>query len=234
MRVTNPYDFRPALLYAATTDSQIPWEWITQSRSPELFMTERERVEVLLKAVNGESVAVREWSRLCGAPLKGGPLILEGSSWNDQRVPLVAQARQALRAALEGFVREPDAAAPEILANAAVISDGRVLRVMELSEDGVPRDRVIAHSIGAALIFALSIALDRDRPYRRLLRQCEWPECGRFAFVTPPELRGQPPNFYCSGEHRLSHRREQSRQRQAAYRAGVSVGKFRKMRRRKP
>lgn len=227
-------DFRPTLLLAATTDSMIPWEWIGESRNPEFYMSERERAEMLLGAANGESFPVREWSRICGAPLTGGPLHVEGSSWSHwsgQLVALVEQARLPLRAALTALIREPDTAVPEIFANAAAITDGRVLRVMEIAENGAVRDRVIAHSIGAALIFALSLFL--DAAYRRLLRQCEWPTCGNFAFGSPPKTRGQPAKFYCSKEHRMNHQREQSRQRQAAHRAGVPVRKFRKMRRRK-
>ncbi len=241
--VTDPYDFRAVVLYAGATDSMIPWDWISQSKGFGTFMTEHERVEMLLDAVNGERLLVKEWTRLCGAPLKGAIEVVpptEGSStwvWEEQRVPLIQQARDSLREALEGILREPEKAVPEITENVAKIVDGRVIRVTEISELGVPRDRMIAHSIGAALIFALTLVLDDGRPYRRLLRQCALPACGRFALGTPPKTRGMPSNFYCSDEHRRTHRRQQATERQAAYRAGLPVAlmRLRKLRsKRKP
>jgi hypothetical protein len=227
MPVTNKYDFRPAMLYACTTESLIPWEWISESRNSGPFMSERERADLLLNAVNGDWLRVREWARFCGAPLSNlkFQISVEGSSWDDQKVPLVDQARDPLRATLEAVMREPETAIP-IEKSAAAITDGRVIRITEVSEHGVPRDRIIAHSIGPALIFALGLILDPDKPYRRLLRQCAM--CKRFAFGPPPETRGQPPNYYCSDEHRDTHRRQQNRERQAARRAGLGVERFRK------
>ncbi|MGH9644843.1 MAG: hypothetical protein ACRD3Q_20765 [Terriglobales bacterium] len=234
-RAINKYDFRPWLLYGATTQTLIPWEWISESRDSETFMNENERAKALLRAVNGDSLTVEEWHRFCGARLQGGLLRMEamGSNWERQRVPLIDEAKLPLRAALEAAMREAETAISEIQRNSSVITDSRVLRVLELSKDGVPRDRVIAHSIGPALIFALSIIVDRDKPYRRLLRQCEWPSCGNFAFDSPPETPGQPPNYYCSDKHQLNHRRERAKERQAAHRAGVSVEAFRSRARRR-
>jgi hypothetical protein len=271
MPVTNKHDFRPWLLYASTTESMIPWDWLAESRDSAPCLSERERTEMLLQAVNGDWIPFREWTRLCGAPLKNPMLRQEGGRvpagkkpipmggigpfpgadpvavtpptptpagtggryngpWDEQWIPLVGEAREPLRAALQALIREPETAVPEIAKNITSISSGRVLRVTEISERGVLRDRVIAHSIGAALIFALGLILDPHKPYRRQLRQCALPapECGRFAFGDPPQTRGQPPNFYCSDEHRGKHRKQQNSERAAASRAGVSVEKYRK------
>jgi hypothetical protein len=230
MSVTK-HDFVPALLYASTTESLIPWDWISESRSAGLFMAERERAQTLLRAVNGDSLPVREWGRFCGAPLNN-PMFrvsVEGSSLDDLRVALLDQAKNPLRAALEAVIHDPEAAIPEIGRNAAAITDGRVVRITEISEHGVLRERVIAHSIGSALIFALALVIDLGKPYRKALRQCALPACSRFALGDPPETRGQPPNFYCpKTDHRVSHRRQQASERQAARRSGVTVRTFRK------
>jgi hypothetical protein len=229
MNVTR-HDFRPALLYAAATDTLIPWDWITTSRDSAPFMVERERVRMLLDAVNGEWIQVNDWSRLCGARLDGGPIRVDSSSWkawSAQRIPLVEEARRPLRAALEGLLRDPENAVPEVRANILSITDGRVISIREVSHDGVQRDRVIAHSIGAALIFSLGLVFDPGKPYRRELRQCALPRCGKFALGKPSERRGQPANFYCLHDHRSEYRKQQNRERAAASRAGVSVERYR-------
>ena len=224
----DPYDFRPTLLYQARTDA-ISWAAISGARSPDLYMGEKERVEMLLSAANGESFLVHDWHRFCGARLTGGPIHVDESSssvWEKQRVPLVEEARVPLRTALEELLHKRDAAVPAIERKLAAITHGRVLRVMEVSEDGEPRDWRIAESIGVAVIDALRLLLTTD--YRVRLRQCASPTCGKFAFGTPPRTRGQPPSFYCSAEHRDSDRRRQSTERQAASRAGMAVERFRK------
>ncbi|HEX3948224.1 MAG TPA: hypothetical protein VHW95_00070 [Steroidobacteraceae bacterium] len=254
--MTNKYDFRPSLLYGSTTESMIPWEWLANSGETAPSLTERERVDMLLRAVNGDWLSVPEWTRMCGAPLNtvlppSSPEAKELSkfwaahsnpesgtnsrSWEDQRVPLMDQARESLYAALSAVISEPETAVPEIAKNVAGILDRRVIRVTELSEHGVLRDRIIAHSPGAALVFALGLILDPEKPYRRRLRQCALPVCSRFAIGVPPETRGQPPNFYCpETTHSDDHRKQRNKERAAASRAGVPVEKYRKrkMRRR--
>jgi hypothetical protein len=253
MPVTSKYDFRPALLYASTTDSMIPWEWLAKD-SALAYVTEQERVDMLLRAANGDCLPVPEWTRICGAPLNNSMLSVsptsqqaedlrqfwadhsnrEGSGthssswWDEQRIPLVDQAREALHAALEVIVKKREAQVPEIAKNVAGILAGRVIRVTELSEHGVLRERVIAQSPGAALILALSLIVDSEKPYRRRLRQCALPVCSRFAIGVPPETRGQPPNFYCSDKHRDEHRRQRNKERVAASRAGMPVRNYRK------
>lgn len=212
-------------LYQMTTDSMVPWDWIKQSKGSEHCMTERERVEMLLRAVNGEAYPRLEWERFCGAPLNAN-LFVTGSAasvFEKPGVPLRDDARESLRGALEGIRHEPETAVPEIAANTVKILDGRVIRIAEISADGVPRDRVIAESIGSALVFALTLVIDPERPYRRLLRQCALPECGRFALGEPPKTRGMPPSFYCCKEHQHTHRRRQATERQAAHRKGLTV-----------
>ncbi len=213
-------DLRAFLVYQMTTETNIPWEWIQKTKDSEHCMTERQRVEMLLRAVNGDGFPRRDWERLCGAPLNAQKFVTgtDLSVFDKPGVPLMDDARDALRGALEGIRRKPDEAAPEIASNAKKILDGRVIRIAEISKLGVPRDRVIAENVGAALIFALTLVLDGERPYRRLLRQCAFGECGRFALGTPPKTRGMPPNFYCNEDHRDSHRRQQSAERQAAFR----------------
>jgi hypothetical protein len=225
MPVTDKYDFRPALLYQLTTESMIPWDWLAKTGTTELLMTERERVEMLVGAVNGDWFAVRDWDRFCGAPLKGGWLSIEGAGWADQRVPLLNEAQVSIRAALEGAMSEPETAIAEILANVNLMTSKRVIIVPEFPENGEPSDRFIAHDIGTAALLTLRITLQES--YRRLLRRCALASCGRIGLGTPSRSRGQPPNFYCSDEHRAQHQRQLNSDRQAAYRQGKSVEVFR-------
>src|SRR5882724_2139304 len=215
-------------LYANTTESLIPWDWLDKSRTPELLMDERERVEALLQAANGQGLTLREWNRLCGAPLTG--VTIAGS--DTLRIPLMDKARLSLRAALEAAVRTPESSIAEINQNAKAIAADRVISVPGFSDRGEPRDRIIAHSIGPALIYALRLLLDPgkpdpDKPFRRCLRQCAYADCGRFGLTVPPESRGQPPNFFCSDDHQERYRKKQNLERAAASRAEMSVEKYR-------
>jgi len=196
-----------SLLYACTTDSLIPWDWLEESRNQRLLMTEWERVETLLRAANGERLRVREWSRLCGAPL-GGPFKLD-RKLADLQVPLIEKARQPLRDAIGAAVRHREETVPEISKNTAAILADRLITVQ--GEPDALRERVIAHSIGAALLHALRLAIDPAKPFQRRLRQCGLPECARFALGKPPSGKGQPPTHYCSVLHKERHRKQQVR-----------------------
>ena len=218
-----------ALLYATSTESLIPWDWLEASRVQQLLMTDWKRVDMLLRAVNGESIRVQEWTRLCGAPL-ASPMFnitIEGTKLADLPVPLMDQAKRALRGALEGIIRDEETAVPEIDKNLAAIVAGKVITVEEESERGVPRERVIAHSVGAALAHSLRIVVDPEKPFIRRLQQCALPECGRFALVKPPSGRGQPPKHYCSEAHRKRHRKEQFKEWKAANRLGMDIEQYR-------
>ncbi len=213
-----------ALLYACTTESMIPWEWLEESRDPKLLMTEWERVDVLLRAVNGKRLSVREWSRLCGAPL-GGPLKIGGGKLLDLELPLMKQASMSLRKALEGIIsRRRGEAAAVIDKNAVAMLRGRLIVVDEAPVQDVPRQRVIAHSIGPALLHSLLLVIDPGRPFRRRLRQCAWPTCGHFALGKPPSGKGQPPKHYCSKSHKEQHRKERLRKWKADERRRKAQG----------
>jgi hypothetical protein len=221
--------FVAQLLYAATTESLIPWDWLEKSRAAVPRMTEWERVTLLLNAVNGERISVEEWERLCGAPLTL-PLAAGDAVRNEllQRpLPLHETARNSLRAALEAILREPETVVDDIGKNSAAIMLGHVLTVPELSKHGAREDLVIAHSIGAALIYTLRLVLDPERPYRKRLKQCGLKECGCLGLAKPPSERGQPQKYYCSSQHRSEHRKAQARDWTAAARIGRDVGDYR-------
>lgn len=207
----------PAIFYGATTtESLVPWEWLDKSRG-KFSMTEWERAETLLRAVNGKPLKVREWMRLCGAPLTGSAFKFQGDGLDEAWMPLVEIARAPLQAALEAVIRDPHAAVPEIGKNSAEILDGRLIRVPEHAGDGTLRDRVIAYNIGAALIFTLTLVIDPGKPFRKRLRQCA--HCGRFALGKPRETRGKPPNFFCPGTtHQADYIKQQQNRRKARQR----------------
>jgi hypothetical protein len=207
-------------LYFGSTESMVPWEWLQDSRDKRFLMTEHERVAMLLKAVNGESFAVPEWARLCGAPLLDAEFVIKkDGKMLDVVIPLFVQAKTALRSALTGIIDEADAAVPTITKNLREILRGRVLTVPDESTLGVPRDRVIAHSPGAALAYALRLVLDPNKPFRRQLRQCTYSDCGNFALVKPPSTRGKPRDYFCSAEHDAEHAKKQGRERKRKQRS---------------
>lgn len=208
-------------LYFGTTESMIPWDWLAESKNERFLMTDHERVEMLLKAVNGESFPILQWSRLCGAPLVEGAFVIKDKDGKkpDISIPLYERAKPALRAALEGVIQEPDKAVATIAKNAREILRGKVLTVPDESNLKVPCDRVIAHSPGAALIYALRLVLDPNKPFRRRLRQCKLAECGRFALVKPPSSRGKPRDYFCCDEHDDEHAKKQGRERKRKQRS---------------
>jgi hypothetical protein len=76
-----------------------------------------------------------------------------------------------------------------------------------------------------ALIGALQLALEPR--FRRILRQCALPSCRRFALGTPQKHKGHPRNFYCSADEAETHQRQLNNERQQAYKASVTVKRFR-------
>jgi hypothetical protein len=214
----------PAMFYFSTT-SAIPWEDLQESRKSGFVLMPRERCELLLRAVNGDSLPVRDWHRLVGARVQDLP--------DDTQMGLFRGAIPALKVALNRVVEEPATAIQAMGLNAAEIVNGEVAIFPEFSRvdsTWVIRERVIAHSVGAALVHALTLFLDASLEFGRLLRRCSFAECGRFAFGDPPDSPGQPPNFYCNKQHRLDDKRARARERVAAKRAGMSVAAWRRKR----
>ena len=223
MRVTGD-QIIPAMLYSARTDASVPWGMFADAISSAPLLTPRERCEALLRAVNGEALAIKEWDGLVGAPIQ--PSLPPNAA-----VPLVDAALPALRGALDRIIEDPDTATAEISANVANILNGEVVTFPEFAVvdgDWTKQERVVASSIGPALIYALSLVLDPRLEFGRLLRRCQLDECSRFAFGEEPRTPGQPPNFYCNNDHRDLHKRAQTRERVAASRAGVSVATWRR------
>jgi hypothetical protein len=141
---------------------------------------------------------------------------------------LFEHAIPPLRASLHRIVAHPKTAIIEIGADLAQIIDGQYFVYPEVEFDGqnlVERERVIAKSLGIALAYTLKLLLNPELGGR--LRQCGWQECGRFALGEPPKKSGQPPTFYCDGEHRRADILRQARERVAAKRVGMTVEKWR-------
>jgi hypothetical protein len=218
------------LLYGATTKSPIPWEWLSQSRKERLLMTEGERAHMFLRAMNGESLRVREWERFCGAPLALPAISFKGdrATWEDLPIPLLERARLPLKQALEAVIRSPDEAIPEIDGNATAITRDKVIRISEKFESSAPRDRVIAHDIGVAMADALRLILDTGKPFRKRLRQCEYTQCAHFAFGEPPSTKGRPRAFFCpETDHGARRKKELQNEWAAAHRQGKTVDEWR-------
>jgi hypothetical protein len=230
MTVTSHEQLLSWSLYQARTDSQIDWEKLKQLRDRVPLLNDRERCELLLRAVNGDALPVDDWHRLVGAPLSPGAVAF--SMPKGALVPLYEDARAPLRAALERVVADPYTAKEAITGNASQILKGSVIELPAHVRSGrkwVKRRRVVAESLGPALIHALDLFLDDPEKLGSLLRRCMLPECGKFAMGQPPTTRGQPRNFYCTREHQRKHARLAGKERSAAHRAGKTVEEWRKI-----
>jgi hypothetical protein len=218
------------MLYASTTESRIPWRWLAESRKGLLLLTEWERVEMFLRAINGESLKVREWTRFCGAPLTVPGFTIKGDAakWEDLPIPLFEIPRLRLKETLEAVIRSPDHAIPEIDRNAKTLTRSRVLTVSEEFAPGTPRDRVLAHDVASALIYALRLVLDKDKPFWKRLQQCEFSGCGRFVLAKPHGGKGRPRDYSCPGtDHGAQRKKELQNEWAAAHRDGKTVEEWR-------
>jgi hypothetical protein len=165
------------------------------------------------------------------------PLSVDDDVLRTARTALPRDARPALQAALEHIVRNSATAIQKAAQNVAEILNGRLYTWPELSVwngKWKRRERVVAESIGPALVYALSLLLDPELDYGVLLRRCALESCGRFALGVPPKHRGQPPNYFCPGtDHRVQSARQKGREAVAAHRACMSVGTWRRLQARK-
>lgn len=210
MTVQTPEEMVAALLHLASATT-VPWDAILAATAGLEPLTQRERCELFLRAVNGERLPADGWERLVGAH-ESGPRV---------DTLMYKEAAPALRSALSHIVVDPAAAIKDVGANAAAIVNDSVLVIPTLGVVGRKWDqseRLVTRSRGHALIYALTLFLDPEKPFGRLLRQCRWSQCGRFAISEPPKSRGQPPSYYCTVEHRRSGELEQTRDRVARLR----------------
>jgi len=210
MPVQTPEEMVAALLYLVPATT-VPWEQLLAATAKLEPLTQRERCELLLRAVNSDRLSPTMWARLVGAH--------ESTPGIDTQ--LYKGAMPALRAALARVVADPATAIVDIGANSAEIVNDSVMLIPKVSVDAgkwVQGERVVGRSRGHALAYALNLFLDPEKAFGRLLRQCRWSKCGRFAIGEPPKSRGQPPNYYCTPEHRREGELEQTRERVAKLR----------------
>jgi hypothetical protein len=218
------------LLNGATTETRIPWDWLKRSRNERMLMTEGERVEMFLRAMNGESLKVREWERFCGAPLEIPTISFKGdrAMWEELPIPFFDGARLPLKQALEAVIRSPDDVSQDIERNVTAITRGKVLIAAEEFESGAARDRVIAHDVGVGMAYTMRLVLDENRLFRKRLRQCEYTECGKLALGEPPSAKGRPRAFFCPGtDHGAQRKKELQNEWAAAHRDGKPVDEWR-------
>ena len=209
-----------------TTSSNIPWSWIEESRGT-MAITDRERVNLLLKAANRELLSKGEWEHLCGAPLTSIlPAWAKEPPGQADLAPVLEEMREPLRRALTKAVR--GRGTPNFGQRLGAYLDCSIIKIPEMSEDGEHRDRVIARSPGSAVIYALSLVYDSTKRFGSELQMCALPECGKFVLVPRPKTRGNPRNFYCCAGHEDTYRRRLAAERQTASRERISVVTLRK------
>jgi hypothetical protein len=210
-----------AIFYLGSANQSIPWDKLNELKKGYAPLSPRERCDIFLRGINGDRLKVREWNRLVGVPVH--------ESMNESSdMGLFEHAIPPLRASLDRIVEHPKTAIIDIGSSLAKIIDGEYFVFPEVEFDGqafVERERVVATSLGIALAYALKLFLNPE--IGGLLRKCGWQECGRFALGEPPKTSGQPPTFYCDDEHRRADILRQARERVAAKRVGMTVGKWR-------
>jgi hypothetical protein len=201
----------------------VPWEQLRQAIAaigdP---LTQRERCELLLRAVNGDALPGAQWDRLIGVRLVEG---LKSGAW-----PLSAAKAEELRRTLRRITEAPDAAI-DTMGHSVTSHNERVLTLPMLSVQRrrwVVREHIVADRPEDALAYALSLLLDPAKEYGRQLRCCAYPPCTHpFQFAPPRTGPGQPPTHYCTAEHEQEHKRQLARERKAANRAGMSAEDYR-------
>jgi hypothetical protein len=185
-------------------------------------LTEQERGELLLRAVNGEALPGPQWDRLIGVSLMEG---LKTGKW-----VLPAARVEELRPSLTRIADDPGTAI-DALGSLVSATNGWVLTVPLVSVQGrrwVVREHIVAYTLEAALAYALSLLLDPSKDLGRQLRYCKYPPCGRFQFAQPRTGPGHPATHYCGPEHEETHKRQLGKERKAAQRQGVTVEQYRK------
>jgi hypothetical protein len=205
------------------TEHVVPWKALQGTLDDQVPMTQRERCQMLLRAVNGDELPVADWNRLVGAPFVKG--------WHQGMWRLPEIAAVPLRAALGRVADDCETAINELGDNIDAIRNGYVLTLPEVSMRGRKvdlRERVLAYSLPEALIYALALFVDPEKPFGKLLRKCKMPGCEKFGFVDRPPHPGQPRNYYCGEEHESDYERYLGRERKAAARAGLLVDEYRR------
>lgn len=178
------------LMLGATSDSVVRWDALGSLQGG-AGMTERQRAEHLIRAANGDRVAIQDWNRFAGAELVGNA---------DTRTFVLPQSelvhlRDALKRAMGRRGREKT----EFATSIAKYASARVVLVPQLHQTMGRVDRIIAKNFQGALAYALWLFFDDKKPFGADLCQCQYSECQRFFFKI--QGMGAPVRRFCRPEH---------------------------------
>lgn len=204
---------KSVLAFAANTNDVIRWDELRAllGASPDP-LTDRARVELLLSGVNGDPLRLDEWNGLAGAPL-----VVSG---RPEAIRLPREIRAQLEADLARFVDGSPGVRDRIAATAAALAARSVLIAPTWRGKAGRADRVIAHSAGGGLAYALWLATDPAGPWRDALSRCQLSSCLRFFLRPDPVGPGAPRRAFCRDEHGVLGDREKARARMALLRRG--------------
>jgi hypothetical protein len=176
------------LAVVATTSRIIHWnafrEWLEVAPAP---LTDRERIELLIRIANEESVTGAQLNALVGAQVVGGA--------DQRRVPIPELARNWIRAGLLTALRDPRRAFTESkrLSEASVV-------VVPTNHHGEQKARIIAENVQAAVAHTIILLTDKKSPLAGQLLQCPYTRCHRF-FLRHPRTKSGRPLLACRLEH---------------------------------
>ena len=215
--------YRAQVHHTGTTDHVLPWSALNRAMNSASPISDQERCDLFLRGVNGDALTKAEWASLIGANVAG-----DFDLTSITRLLVDEDEAKGLREVLRRIAADQQRAARDFVPEISKLLSGRIIAMREIAlvDDCIEsRDRILAYSPPHALIYALTLFLDPEKPFGRELRECCLPSCGDFGFRAPPTTRGQPPNHYCCADHRKQHERELARARMQEMRRKEKIQK---------
>jgi hypothetical protein len=182
------------LIFSGDTSKTVNWTGLAKwLESPPPALTDRERVELLLKVANGKPLSGAEWNALTGAPTVVGA--------DQLAIPAPPAVRPwiipKLGVAADANGKDGDTAKRRrVFVGAARECEGNVLLVPDFRPGR--KHRIIARTVGAALVYSIMLVTDDAGSLAAGLRRCPYSQCRRF-FLRQPKV-GQPLKA-CQPEH---------------------------------
>jgi hypothetical protein len=199
------------LIFSSDTSKTVNWKGLAKwLESPPPALTDRERVELLLKVANGEPLSGAKWNALTGATVVVGA--------DQHAIPAAAAVRpwltRNLSIAADANGKGDAAKRRKVFAGAARECEGNVLLVPDFRPG--EKHRIIARTVGAALVYSIMLVTDDAGSLAAGLLRCPYSQCRRF-FLRQPKI-GQPLKA-CQPEHGRRYDNERAVERMAAIRS---------------
>lgn len=167
--------------------SPINWKEIQSAfRSAPPSISESERVRLLVSLVNGEKLAQEAWEQLTGSDGVG----------NDALTGLPRDIGTALATILLIFVSGSKEARDVLLRRIEQVVASPCVLISPTVDQ-----KVISRGRWGALIYALWLLVDPQRPFRSRLCNCQYSNCRRFFMSPAKKGPGRQRTRYCSPQH---------------------------------